>query len=334
MSWFGAIRMKQPLIVCYGVGVDSTALLVGFYQRGIVPDLILFSDVGSEREATYEFIPLMNVWLASVGFPAITIVRYTPTDFKHWPPYRTLEENCLTNFTLPSLAYGFHTCSAKWKVAVMLKYVETWQPAIDWWKTGGKVAKCIGFEASPHELKRSQRNCDTFAVDKKGEAKRYELRFPLQEWGWDRERCQKEIASVGLHVPPKSSCFFCPAMKPWEVNELTEDKLRRIVVMEARARQRHLDHAASRNWPKGEGVPLTDGLWRKPVKGMRGAIPKPGSITEYIRQKKLLPSEEIDRIIAATPTGSLSQADFEAMGVKDWDEWIRNIIYAPAKVCT
>jgi hypothetical protein len=49
----------------------------------------------------------MNRWLKSVGFPEITVVRYQPKDFKHWPPYHTIEENILTNCALPSIAYGF-----------------------------------------------------------------------------------------------------------------------------------------------------------------------------------------------------------------------------------
>src|SRR5580658_8213180 len=68
--------VPAPLVVCYGAGRDSTALLVGLWQRGIRPDLILFADVGAERQATYDFIPVMNRWLKSVGFPEITVVRY------------------------------------------------------------------------------------------------------------------------------------------------------------------------------------------------------------------------------------------------------------------
>jgi hypothetical protein len=41
------------------------------------------------------------------------------------------------------------------------------------------------------------------------------------------------------------------------------------------------------------------GLWRKSVKGLRGATPKPGSMTEYIRQQGLLPADEIDAIAAS-----------------------------------
>lgn len=310
----------QPLVVCWGKGVDSTAILVGLAARRIRPDLIVFADVGAEREATYDYN--IDAWLDSVGFPRPVTVRYQPKNFKHWPPYHTLEENLLTNVTLPSIAYGFHSCSHKWKISPINTFLRGWSPALQCWATGGKVLKAIGFEDSPHERKRAERGCQTFAIQA-DERDRFELWFPLQQWGWDRQRCQQEIAQAGLPVPPKSSCYFCTAMKTWEVDELTPDKWRRIVLIEARARQRHLDAAEERGWPRGEGVPLTEGLWRRAVLGRRGATPRPGSMTEYIRQKGYLPSEEIDHIIATTPTAPLSAGE---LGATDWQAWIHNII--------
>ena len=42
-----------PLVVAYGLGVNSTALLVEFVKRDIRPDLILFADTGGEKPETY-----------------------------------------------------------------------------------------------------------------------------------------------------------------------------------------------------------------------------------------------------------------------------------------
>lgn len=41
------------IIVGYGGGTDSTAMLVGLWQRRIPVDLILFSDPGGEQPHTY-----------------------------------------------------------------------------------------------------------------------------------------------------------------------------------------------------------------------------------------------------------------------------------------
>src|SRR5215471_17622806 len=97
----------ECLVVAYGAGVDSTALLVGLWRRGITPHAILFANTGGEKDETYAYLDVMNAWLRDVGFPTITVVRNVVQDFKHWPPYHTLEENCLTNGTLPSVAFGF-----------------------------------------------------------------------------------------------------------------------------------------------------------------------------------------------------------------------------------
>lgn len=322
----GAKQNAAPLVVCYGAGRDSTALLVGLWLRSIRPDLILFADVGAERQATYDFLPIMNAWLASVGFPQITVVRYQPKDFKHWPHYHTIEENILTNCALASIAYGFHKCSAKWKIAPQRKFLLGWQPARDRWAAGGKVRKAIGFDASPHELKRSK-GCSTYAVQDE-ESELFDLWFPLQEWGWDLTECIRQIVKAGLPIPSKSSCYFCTAMKPAEVDDMAQkepEKLKRIVILEARAKQKHLDYAREHGWPRGVGVPLTEGIWRRAVKGVRpGSTAKPGSMTEYIREKGFLSADEIDRLIAATPTRPLTKNE-----IPNWQAWLQSICDGP-----
>ena len=146
--------MKQPFVVAYGMGVDSTAMLIGLSEIGMRPDRILFADVGGEKDETYAYQAIMDQFLESVGFPAITVVRYVPQDFKNWPPYHTLEENCLTNGTLPSLAFGFGSCSQNWKAAPQNQFCNAWEPAIKWWAQGGRVLKAIGFDASPADVRR------------------------------------------------------------------------------------------------------------------------------------------------------------------------------------
>ena len=91
-----------PMVVAYGLGVDSTAMLVEFAKRSIRPDLILFADTGGEKPETYAYMPIIQRYLAGIGFPAVTTIRYEPK----WAPYRTLEQQCLHTGTLPSLAYG------------------------------------------------------------------------------------------------------------------------------------------------------------------------------------------------------------------------------------
>ena len=75
-----------------------TALLAELAAREIRPDLILFADTGGEKPETYAYLPVIRRYLARVGFPSVTTVRYEPTR----SPYRTLEGQCLHTGTLPS----------------------------------------------------------------------------------------------------------------------------------------------------------------------------------------------------------------------------------------
>jgi hypothetical protein len=259
-----AASTKPPLVVSYGMGVDSTAMLVGMYHRGIRPDLILFADTGNEKPETYAYEPVIQSWLATVGFPPVETVRLGTIQGK-LGTYSTLEENCLVNHTLPSLAFGYKACSLKWKVAPMDKRVATWPRAIEAWAAGQKVVRAIGYDAGPKDSKRAW----TVTED---DLALYQYLYPLREWDWDREHGKREIAAAGLPEPPKSACFFCPATRPEELTELVirhGDLAERIIHMEKTAAP-YLEHI--------------DGLWRKPVKGTRGATPHPGSMTEFIRQ--------------------------------------------------
>ncbi|HEX7944695.1 MAG TPA: hypothetical protein VF495_08525 [Phenylobacterium sp.] len=271
-----------PVIAAYGAGVDSTAMLIELLARGERLDAVLFADVGAERPATYAFLDIFRNWLAALGV-TVTVVRYQPRNFKNWPPYATIEENLLSNGTLPSIAFSGagHTCSLKWKVAPQEAWTAAWAPAQAVWARGGRVVKLIGYDASPRDLKRYA-HARTVQADE-----RYHHRYPLLEWGWDRARCEAAILAAGLPLPPKSSCWFCTASRPEEIDALPAVILRRIVLMEARAKPR---------------LRTIDGLWRKPVQGHRGATARPGSMTEYIRARGLLPSGEIDAIAALAPS--------------------------------
>lgn len=264
--------MRIPRVLCYGVGVDSTALLIELEARGEAPDLVLTADTEAEKDETYEFQTIMRDWMAERSIP-YEVVRYQTKRFKNWPPYRNLTESLLTNGCLPSIAFGRHSCSLKYKAAPQEAFLKAWTPAIEAWSEGHKVIRYIGYDASPRD---SQRYAHAKAIDDP----LFENHYPLREWGWTRERCAARIVEAGLPVPPKSSCVFCTAMKPDEVRGLSPRWLRTIVLIEARAAPR---------------LRTVEGLWRKTTRT------KPGRMTDFIRDEGLLPGEEIDRIIAQAP---------------------------------
>lgn len=247
----------DPLVLSYGMGVDSTAVLVEWYRRGIRPDVILFADVGNELPETYAYAAVIDAWLERVGFPARTIVRYQVRKPRNGF-YSTLEENCLVNRTLPGIAFGRKSCSLKWKGEQLDAHARTLFAAHI--AAGGKVLRAIGYDAGPCDMKRG-------TSESKGP---WRWIYPLREWGWDRERCELEIARAGLPVPGKSACFFCSSMKPAELIQLAKrhpDLARRAVIMEDNARPRLRE---------------ISGLWGRGTKGTRGGEAKPGSWRDFL----------------------------------------------------
>lgn len=293
---------RQPLVVAYGMGVDSTAALIELSRRAVLPDAILFADTGNEKDETYAYLPIIQSWLREKGFPPVTVVRYEPKKFKNYPPYSTLGENCLTNGTLPSLAFGFKSCSIKWKIAPQNSWTNKWPMAVNAWRYGMRVKKLIGYDASPKD-----RNRYAHAVGLEDD--KYEYWYPLIEWGFDREDCKEIIRSEGLPVPPKSACYFCPAAKPDELMEYKKKYLVMIVIMEARAEPR---------------LQKIEGLWRNGVKGTRGGIPKPGKMTEFIREEGLLPSDYIDYLVEISPKAIVqNQMAFErGLEIPGWHDFL------------
>ena len=194
------------------MGVDSTALLIELHARGEAPDLVLTADTGSDKPESYAYLEIMKHWMAQRGI-AFELVRYQPRRFKHWPPYYGIHEMALTNGTLPSISLGRHSCSLKYKKAPQDKYLASWPPALAAWAAGQKVIRLIGFDASPRDTIR-------YAHAATIPDALYEPRYPLREWGWNRERCTARIEAAGLPVPPKSSCFLCLGMTPEEVRAL------------------------------------------------------------------------------------------------------------------
>jgi hypothetical protein len=210
-----------PLVVAYGVGVDSTAMLVEFASRGVGPDLILFADTGGEKPETYAYLGVIRPFLARAGFPDAVVVRYRPK----WAAYDTLEGQCLHTGMLPSLAYGGSSCAVKFKRTPQDRHVLGWPPAQRCWGRGDKVLKAIGFDA---DLRRHR-----FVEDE-----RFRYWYPLVQWGYNRQRCQDIIAAAGLPVPMKSACWVCPASKKREIVRLAEhhpDLLERALAIERNA---------------------------------------------------------------------------------------------------
>lgn len=190
------------VIVSYGGGTNSTALLVGLVERKERPEAILFADTGGEKPHTYQYIKNLSGWLLARDFPEITTVKVES---------RTLEEDCIARSSLPSIAYGFKSCSQRFKLEPQQKWLNNYEPAKDYWKSGGKVKKLIGFDMDEPQRAKPYSDKKTFNS------------YPLIEWGWGRDECIEAIKRAGLPLAGKSACFFCPNTRPSEIRQMQQD---------------------------------------------------------------------------------------------------------------
>ena len=254
-----------PIIVSNGVGVDSVALLVELHRLSVVPDAIVTALVGrgaygNEHPRFYTYLPVLEAWLAEVGFPPIQYVWYEMKRSAKYFPYKSLAGNCLANRTLPSISFRrHHSCSLKFKGA-----------EIDRWVTqqyGERPCyRLVGYDLS--EGARAAR----FSIKTKPDGPRARdcFVYPLQQLGLDRAGCEAVIAAAGLPSPGLSACVFCAAMKPEEIDVLDIESLWLIVILEAHAQ-----------------------INLKKIRGLWGHGER---MTEYIRRQSLLPAALIDEV--------------------------------------
>ena len=217
-----------PLVVSFGGGTNSAAMLIEMTQRGVKPDLIMFADTGGELPETYQFVRDFSKWLTDRGMPEVTWVRSEA---------KTLEQDCSERQTLPSLAFGFKTCSQRFKIQPQDKYLNNWKPALSAWDAGRKVVKLIGYDSNEsHRIKDY-------------DSKKFAVAYPLVEWGWGRKECVAVVKAAGFQ-PAKSACFFCPAAKKWEVLSLAKthpELMERALEMERNAKC-EVVKGLGRNW--------------------------------------------------------------------------------------
>lgn len=221
--------VRWPVVVSFGGGTNSAAMLIEMAGRKVRPDLILFADTGGERPEVYAFVHAFSAWLTAHDMPAVTWVK---------EPRKTLEQEVREANTLPSLVFGFRSCSDKYKVRPQNRYLATWQPAVDAWAAGGKVVKLVGYDMDESHRVRDY------------DSARYMVDYPLVRWGWDRLMCEQIVRRAGFR-PAKSACFYCPASTKRDVLKLADshpDLFARAVEMERNATAATTAKGLGRHW--------------------------------------------------------------------------------------
>ena len=225
------------VVLSYGLGVDSTALLLRWLGEPGSRDfplselLVVTSMTGDEWPRTGALVErhiLPRLREAGVRFAQVAragrlqgegIVILEDTDAPrriHLRGAYKLSEEMTAAGTVPQTG-GNRLCSMKFKGWVLDTYLERPAP---------KAARhAFGYESG--EASRARRCAESmpgrlafgFGRDEAGRARRateYDTphrraEFPLIEWGWDREACERYIERVaGVPDWPKSACVYCP----------------------------------------------------------------------------------------------------------------------------
>jgi hypothetical protein len=225
------------VVLSYGLGVDSTALLLRWLEEPDSRDfpladlLVVTSMTGDEWPLTGTLVEahvLPRLCDAGVRFAQVArggrlqedgIVVLDDTDFPrqlHIGGAYKLSEEMTAAGTVPQTG-GNRLCSMKFKGWVIDTYLERHAPEA--------TRHAFGYEAG--EVSRATRCSENmqgrlafgFGAEEEGRARRateYDTphrraEFPLIDWGWDRQACQRFIEQVtGVPDWPKSACVYCP----------------------------------------------------------------------------------------------------------------------------
>lgn len=173
---------KVKKYLSFGGGVNSVAMMLLLLDQKEDFEAI-FVDHGTDWPETYEYFDMFQGWLADHGHDQITVLK---------PDVGTIEKQRFQNlydyhfFKKLTPSIMFRSCTDKFKVKVVQKYVET------------PCFMLLGIDYG--EIKRAKISTN----------KGIENRYPLIEHEIDRGGCKKIIITNGLSVPMKSGCYVCP----------------------------------------------------------------------------------------------------------------------------
>jgi hypothetical protein len=206
---------RKLVILSYGMGVDSTAILWRWLVDPSSRDfeladlVVLTAQVGSEFPGTKRLVeqhlfPMLRaagVRFVEVGRSGPSTTQWRVIQDSHEPTELhiegagfTLLQELLTNGTVPQRRKNARQCSQKYKGVVL----DAWIAA----HTHGRPFRHVmGFNAD--EQKRADRD-ESYSTEQR------DSEYPLLDWGWGRKRCEDYLAAEVGEQWQKSCCTFCP----------------------------------------------------------------------------------------------------------------------------
>ena len=224
-------------------GVCSSAVYVlgalGRIARS--PTVAVVSVEGGEMPETLESVDRLRAWGKKNSGARIVSGRREPNLYD---VHFTEDVNMHT--PLPMRAYPgggmlFRECTSKWKARVVRRKLR---------ELGAKKAELsIGFTAE------EGRRCKTSGV------KWLQHRWPLVELGLTREDCKAVFGQVGLPVPARTACWFCPLQRVvWWQKLVDEDpeRFERAALLEDQVNRRRSARGDSLVFLSGRLRPLRE----------------------------------------------------------------------------
>ncbi|MFJ3285483.1 phosphoadenosine phosphosulfate reductase [Streptomyces sp. NPDC086669] len=240
-------------VVSYGGGVQSTALLVLAAREEIDFRTFLFANVGndSEHPATLTYVREFAIpYAANAGLDVHELKRRR-RDGATETLMQRLNRPDTRSIPIPvrmaNGAPGRRNCTADFKIKVVGR----------WLREHGATAEApaaVGIGISLDEIHRANR--------RRREAHEI-IEYPLLDLGLRRDDCERIITEVGLPVPPKSSCFFCPfrTVDAWRHQRRHEPELfAQSVRLEETINRRRAALGRDSVYLTRYGIPLTQAI--------------------------------------------------------------------------
>ncbi len=227
----GGPGVGMPVVFCNGMGVDSAAILTWWLDRPASRDfclhelVVLTAMTGDEYDETRRLmethlLPLMrehgvryvqlarcgqseSAWMWVVernrpvrrGYQVLSDSETTGRMFMCGTRWR-LRDELLSTGTLPQLVSGKRLCSYRAKGQVLDRWIKA--------NIAGPFRHVIGFAAD--EQDRITRDTSYTSADPQIERRPW---YPLDEWGWDRDACDRYLQLRFGERWKRSCCGYC-----------------------------------------------------------------------------------------------------------------------------
>ena len=199
---------KFKHIVSYGGGVNSTAMIIWLVKNKKQIDYVVFSDVGDELPATYEFIENhMKPYLQKHNIEFVFIKKRVHGTEK-------LSDNLIRRKKFASMVW--RACTRDFKVKPIHKFYKSL-----------KVDHIFEYMGIDYGEVRRMKPSGVEWITKE---------YPLVDSQINREQCENIIKNEGMPSPGKSGCWHCPFnnSKRWlEIKKNYPDLFEKARLMEA-----------------------------------------------------------------------------------------------------